>query len=112
MAITYGEKWAIYLLLAQHSGTVGTKSEFRTRVEDYFHGGTGLSLQDAVVKAAQEEVSPAITNGDIGALQSLDAPDLRNNLGMAASFYIPGSGSCPPGPAQSKIIGALKTIQP
>ena len=39
MAINYGQKWAVYLLMAQHTGLKGLKSHLRHGAEDNVTGG-------------------------------------------------------------------------
>jgi hypothetical protein len=117
MALSYGQKWAIYLLLGEHSGTGATKSEFAAKVDTLKSGG--LSLHDAVVKAAQQDVSTGITSADFAEpLKTLGAQDLRKSLALNASspgvkgLYIPNGTTCPPSDAQAKIVSALNTMQP
>ncbi len=93
MALKYGTQWAIYLLLAKHTGLHGLQSQFRTTVGRYVN--QGMSNHDAVVKAAQEQLDTTIQATDIGPLQTLTAEDLRQDLGI--SGYDPSLGDCPNG---------------
>jgi len=97
-SLTYGQKWAIYLLLAEHAGMRGTKSQFRRTIEDYVKNHK-LPLRDAVEKAAREQIDPNIEVGSIGPLQSLAAEDLRAALLFDGGVYDPNMGPCPDGPA-------------
>lgn len=95
MALTYGQRWAMYLLLMQHDGdTPDSKSQFRTDVETDYNT---MSYHDAVVKEAKSQISSTIQDGDIGTdIPSLGASDLRTALGLNDGyFYIPGSNPCP-----------------
>lgn len=95
MALKYGTRWAIYMLLAKHTGLHGLQSQFRTTVGRYVN--QGMSNHDAVVKAAKEQIDGTIQAGDIGPLQTLTAEDLRQDLGMLLTYYDPSVGDCPNG---------------
>ncbi len=117
MALSYGQKWAMYLLLAEHSGAGATKSAFGLKV-DNFHKG-GKSLQDAVIAAANEDIGKGITSADFAApLPTLNAQDLRKSLALTASspgavgFYIPTGTSCPPSEVQDNIVANLSNMKP
>jgi hypothetical protein len=94
MALNYGTKWAIYMLLGKHTGAKGLQSQFATTVGKYIT--QGMTNQAAVVRATQEQLDPRVQAGDIGALQTLTADDLRPALGLAA-LYDSTQGDCPNG---------------
>jgi len=98
MALNYGTKWAIYMLLGKHTGTKGVQSKFRTTVGQYVD--QQMSITDAVTKAAQEQIDPTIQAGDIQPLQTTTADDLRVALGLD-DYYDPTQGDCPGGNTDS-----------
>ena len=100
MALTYGQQWAIYMLLAQHDGVDGIKSQFRTDVENLMVQ-RGMAPRDAVIQTAQASLANTIRPADFGPIPSLAAEDLRTGLGMGIAFYIPGSGTCPDAPVSA-----------
>jgi hypothetical protein len=116
MALSYGQKWAMYLLLAEHSGTGATKSAFRVNVDNNMR--SGKSVQDAVIAAANEDIGTGITSADFAApLKTLNAEDLRNSLALNASspkdvsLYIPNGTTCPPSLVQKSIVASLSKMQ-
>ena len=62
--------------------------------------------------AARDQVRNTIQDNDIGDLQSLDAEDLRDGLGMlpTPAFYIPTGGPCPPSGPQRAIVNAMSAM--
>jgi hypothetical protein len=107
MALSYGQRWAIYLLMAQHTGAgPGLRSHLRHAADDYV--AAGRPYRDALLQAVTDQVTHGVTAGDIGLLATFNGVDLRSALGLDA-YYDPTLGDCP-GPAT--IGGVVKDTQP
>jgi len=116
--MTYGQKWAVYTLMAMHSKTSDGMSDLLTSVLQYNKNGipanaaTGANAvpapvpwNQALAQAVRDQVDPTIQDADIGNLASLDGAALRNALGIAG--YDPNQGPCPKGTDQKAIASAL-----
>ena len=104
MALGNGQKWALYLLMGQHSNTVDGKSHFRTTVEANTPPGT--DYKPAFVAAAQAlDGAGGIDGNDIGNMPNLDRLTIRNALAMDP--YPEGAGPCPDAGHEGTIYSTL-----
>lgn len=108
MALSKGQRWGIFTLMATHGNTVDGKSALRTAVETSAKGGA--TLHDALVSAVQTQVDHTVQNADIGPLPSLSSSDLRTALAFDTTDYDQSMGPCPDPAMQTKVFNALKTI--
>jgi hypothetical protein len=102
MALSDGQKLALYLLMGTHSDTPDGKSAFRAYVEK--NGSPGYYTAPFVEAAQQLDSNIAST--DINQLPSLDPVTLRAALGMAD---YPGTSSPCPAFGDEQTIYAAQT---
>jgi hypothetical protein len=98
MALTYGQKWAFYTLMATHPTTANNdgKSQLRVDVEKDANGAA--DLQPSLVKLVNARFGLAIPAANIGTLpQNFTAVQLRKSLGFTDNEYDPTMGPCPDG---------------
>ncbi len=104
MAITYGARWAIYLLTGEHKTAAAVPagiqpglsvSHFKQKVLAY--NGANADMVPALTRAAQEDMDPGIVAADFRApLQNFSAESLRYSLNLdGGAYYDPGQGTCP-----------------
>lgn len=118
--LTFGQKWAIYLLMAPHNTTMNNdgKSAFRVAVEQA--AGSAADWTPALTQVASQLIDPSITSLPGTALgvtlpPGFSAQNLRVTLGFTALEYDPDMGPCPNGvtlasgtaDAQKAIVQAL-----
>jgi hypothetical protein len=101
-----GQKWAIYMLMAQHGGGVDDKSSLRTQVENL--GPQNNDYRQPLLTAIKQQIDPNVQMGDFaGALPDLSGFSLRHTLGLDQDY--PGGGPCPANGDQGTIYQVLAT---
>ena len=118
--LTFGQKWAIYLLMAPHETTTNNdgKSSFRVAVEAA--AGSATDWTPALTQVAGQLIDPTITSLPGTALgvtlpPNFTAQNLRVTLGFTTLEDDPDMGPCPNGvtlasgsaDAQKAIVQAL-----
>lgn len=95
MALSYGQKWAVYMLMGTHPSTgEDGKSQLRVSVEQAAGGSADLS--GALTDAVNQQLGFKLAPGSIAPLPAnFTAHQLRNSLGFAHDDYDPNLGPCP-----------------
>jgi len=96
MALTYGQKWAFYTLMATHPTTANNDGKSQLRVDIEAEANGAADLQPSLVKIANDRFDLDIDPADVGALpQDFTADQLRKALGFSTEDYDPTMGPCP-----------------
>jgi hypothetical protein len=104
MPLSYGQKYALYILLAKHSNHPSGKSAFRQLVENQVAAG---NTDQQALRLAAQNFDPNIDTSAIGPLTNLEDD---NSLRAALAMPYTG-GSCPGLAASTAIYNAIKGIQ-
>ena len=106
MALKYGTKWAICMMLAEHQGgTPDAKSAFKTDVDQYLAANPNVPRERAVAVIAKMRIDRTVTPADFQQMASFSAYDIRVSLGL--DNYDRAQGSCPNGLDEAALVQAL-----
>jgi len=106
MALTSGQQWAVYLLMATHGNGGDDKSALRQAVEAA--GPVGGDYQPSLVAALRQQVDPAFDGTGIAQLPDLSGYSLRHALALDQNY--PGGGPCPATGDESTVYNRLKPL--
>jgi hypothetical protein len=107
MALTYGQKWAIYSLMATHTTTAKENGKSKLRVAFEKAAGAKPDWSEDLRQTANHQLGLNLQPGSLLPLPPTSTSDeLRTSLGFTAAEYDPTMGPCP---GTTSIIGTTKT---
>lgn len=99
MALTYGMKWTIYMLMATHPTTANNDGKSQLRADLEAAAGASPDLRPALVNTVNAKIGLAISTADLPKPlpPNFSAKQLRDALGFGDNEYDPTMGPCPNG---------------